>query len=109
MDSITFAKAMADETRQEIMRLLCCQWLCVGDVVEKLGAGSSARHVSQPTVSHHLAVLREAGLVYTRREGKQIFYSLNQDAVALCCGTLMQTFAPEKVVIPVQSLTTSSN
>jgi ArsR family transcriptional regulator, arsenate/arsenite/antimonite-responsive transcriptional repressor len=109
MDSITFAKAMADETRQEIMRLLCCQWLCVGDVVEKLGAGSSARHVRQPTVSHHLAVLREAGLVYTRREGKQIFYSLNQDAVALCCGTLMQTFAPEKVVIPVQSLTTSSN
>jgi ArsR family transcriptional regulator len=104
MDSITFAKAMADETRQEIMRLLCCQWLCVGDVVEKLGKGSPARQVSQPTVSHHLAVLREADLVHTRREGKQIFYSLNQDAVAVCCGTLMQTFAPERVVIPLQSL-----
>ena len=98
MDAITFAKAMADETRQEIMRLLCCQWLCVGDVVGKMG------HVSQPTVSHHLAVLREAGLVYTRREGKQVYYSLNQDAVAVCCGTLMQTFAPERVVIPLQSL-----
>ncbi len=98
MDAITFAKAMADETRQEIMRLLCCQWLCVGDVVEKMG------HVSQPTVSHHLAVLREAGLVHTRREGKQVYYSLNQDAVAVCCGTLMQTFAPERVVIPLQSL-----
>ena len=94
MNSITFAKAMADETRQEIMRLLCCQWLYVGDVVDKLG------NVSQPTVSHHLAVLREAELVHTRREGKQIFYSLNQDAVAVCCGSLMQTFAPEKVVIP---------
>jgi len=98
MNSITFAKAMADETRQEIMRLLCCQWLCVGDVVEKMG------HVSQPTVSHHLAVLREAGLVHARREGKQIFYSLNQDAVAVCCGTLMQTFAPERVVIPLHSI-----
>ena len=98
MNSITFAKAMADETRQEIMRLLCCEWLCVGDVVEKLG------NVSQPTVSHHLAVLREAELVHARREGKQVFYSLNQDAVAVCCGTLMQTFAPEKVVIPVDSL-----
>jgi ArsR family transcriptional regulator len=98
MNSITFAKAMADETRQEIMRLLCCQWLCVGDVVEKMG------NVSQPTVSHHLSVLREAGLVYMRREGKQIFYSLNQDAVAVCCGTLLQTFAPEKSVIPVQML-----
>ncbi len=101
MNSITFAKAMADETRQQIMRLLCCEWLCVGDVVDKLG------NVSQPTVSHHLAVLRDAGLVHTRREGKQVFYSLNQDAVAVCCGTLMQNFAPERTVIPVQSLNTT--
>ena len=101
MDAITFAKAMADETRQDIMRLLCCDWLCVSDVVDKLG------NVSQPTVSHHLAVLREAELVFTRREGKQIFYSLNQDAVAVCCGTLMQTFAPERAVIPLQSIRSS--
>lgn len=90
MNSVTFGKAIADETRQNIMRHLCCQWLCVSDVVDRLG------NVSQPTVSHHLAVLREAGLVDTRREGKQIFYSLNQDAVAICCGTLMQSFAPER-------------
>ena len=90
MDSITFAKAIADQTRQEIMRLLCCQWYCVGDLVERTG-------VSQPTVSHHLAVLREAGLVTGRREGKQVFYTLNQDAVAVCCGVLMQNFAPEVV------------
>ena len=89
IDPITFGKAIADETRQKIMNLLCCQWLCVSDVVERLG------DVSQPTVSHHLSILREAGLVHTRREGKQIFYSLNQDAVAICCGTLMQKFAPE--------------
>ena len=69
MDSVTFAKAIADQTRQEIMRLLCCQWLPVGEVVEQTG-------VSQPTVSHHLAILREAGLVSTRREGKQVFYTL---------------------------------
>lgn len=98
IDPILFAKAMADETRQAIMRHLCCQWLCVGDVVERVGA------VSQPTVSHHLSVLREAGLVHTRREGKQVFYSLNQDAVAVCCGQLMAVFAPERTldsVIPV--------
>lgn len=92
MNSITFAKAIADETRQNIMCHLCCRWLCVGDVVDRLG------NVSQPTVSHHLAVLREAGLVDTRREGKQIFYSLNQDAIAICCGTLIQRFAPDKKV-----------
>ncbi|MFQ5400556.1 MAG: ArsR/SmtB family transcription factor [Anaerolineae bacterium] len=91
MNSVTFAKAMADDTRQKIMRLLCCQWLCVSDVVEKLGG------VSQPTVSHHLSILRQAGLVHTRREGKQVFYSLNQDEVAVCCGMLMQNFAPEKL------------
>lgn len=95
-DVITFAKAMADDTRQQIMRLLCCNWLCVNDVVAQLD------QVSQPTVSHHLRVLREAGLVNTRREGKQIFYSLNQDAVALCCGVLMQNFAPEKLEVSAE-------
>ena len=89
IDPITFGKAIADETRQKIMNHLCCQWLCVSDVVDKLGG------VSQPTVSHHLAILRDAGLVHTRREGKQIFYSLNQGAVASCCGILMQKYAPE--------------
>jgi ArsR family transcriptional regulator len=93
IDSITFAKAMADDTRQKIMNHLCCQWLCVSDVVDKMGG------VTQPTVSHHLAILRDAGLVHTRREGKQIFYSLNQDAVAVCCGVLMQNFAPERVLL----------
>ncbi len=91
MNSVTFGKAIADETRQNIMRLLCCQWLCVNDVVAQLG------NVTQPTVSHHLSILRDAELVHTRREGKQIYYSLNQDAVAVCCGTIMQIFAPQKV------------
>ena len=87
-DSVTFAKTMADETRQHIMRMLCCEWLCVSDIVDKTG-------VSQPTVSHHLGVLRSTGLVTTRREGKQVFYTLNQNAIASCCGVLMQDFAPE--------------
>lgn len=102
MDSLLFAKAIADETRQKIMSLLCCNWFCVSDVVDQLG------DVSQPTVSHHLSVLREAGLVHSRREGKQIFYSLNQDAVAVCCGNILVKFAPDTVesgsVIPLGSV-----
>jgi ArsR family transcriptional regulator, arsenate/arsenite/antimonite-responsive transcriptional repressor len=94
MDSITFAKAIADETRQKIMGLLCCQWLCVSDVVARLG------EVSQPTVSHHLSILRDADLVHTRRDGKQMFYTLNQDAVAFCCNNLIFKFAPDKVETP---------
>jgi len=85
---VLFAKALADETRQKIMNLVCCQQLSVNEIVEQLD-------VSQPTVSHHLAILRESGLVDVREEGKQTFYSLNQERVAFCCGQLMLKFAPE--------------
>ena len=88
VDPVLFAKALADETRQKIMNLVCCKWLSVNEVVEQL-------NVTQPTVSHHLAILREAGLVQVREEGKQTFYSLNQERVAFCCGQLMIKFAPE--------------
>jgi ArsR family transcriptional regulator len=88
-DPLLFAKALADETRQRIMSLCCCGWLSVNEIVEKT-------RVTQPTVSHHLAVLREAGLVRVREQGKQTFYSLNQDRVVMCCGQLMVKFAPEQ-------------
>ena len=88
INPVLFAKALADETRQKIMNLVCCQWLSVNAIVEQL-------NVTQPTVSHHLALLRDAGLVNVREEGKQTFYSLNQERVAYCCGQLMIKFAPE--------------
>ncbi len=87
-DPVLFAKAIADETRQKIMNICCCESLSVNEIVEKLD-------VSQPTVSHHLAILREAELVTVRDEGKQTFYSLNQERVSFCCGQLMIKFAPE--------------
>lgn len=89
-DFILFAKAFADETRQKIMRYCCCEWRSVNEIVESLG------NVTQPTVSHHLAILREAGLVHIRHEGKQTFYSLNQQKVVSCCGQLMINFAPDQ-------------
>lgn len=88
-EPVLFAKAIADETRQKIMRACCCSWVSVGELVEQIG-------VSQPTVSHHLAILREAGLVEARPEGKQTFYTLDQNRVVYCCGQLMTTFAPEQ-------------
>jgi len=88
-EPVLFAKAIADETRQKIMRACCCCWVSVGELVELIG-------VSQPTVSHHLAILREAGLVEARPEGKQTFYTLDQSRVVYCCGQLMTTFAPEE-------------
>lgn len=91
-DSVLFAKAIADETRQKIMRLCCCEWLSVGEIVERI-------QVTQPTVSHHLAILRQADLVHVREQGKQTFYRLNQKRITVCCGNLLANFAPETNVI----------
>ena len=88
-DPVTFAKALADETRQEIMSHLCCVWLSVNDIVDKLEG-----RVNQPTVSHHLKKLEDAHLVLVRQEGRQRFYTLNQQRMNVCCGVLVQTFAP---------------
>ena len=89
VNPVLFAKAIADETRQKIMSECCCCWISVGDLTNKLG-------VSQPTVSHHLAILRDAGLVNIREVGKQTFYTLNQESIVVCCGQIMTKFAPEK-------------
>jgi ArsR family transcriptional regulator len=90
IDPVLFAKVLADDTRQEIMKHLCCVWLSVNDVVDKLGG-----KVNQPTVSHHLKKLEEAGLVSVRQDGRQRFYTLDQAQITVCCGTLMRVFAPE--------------
>ncbi len=86
---VEFAKAIADSTRQKIMKYCCCDWRSVTDIVDHMG-------VTQPTVSHHLAILRDAGLVDVRHEGKLTFYRLDQKKIVNCCGVLSQTFAPEE-------------
>ena len=97
---VLFAKALADETRQEIMTHLCCVWLNVNDLVEKMDG-----KVNQPTVSHHLKKLEEANLVYVREEGRFRYYTLNQEQFTVCCGLLVKNFAPnyaEKGIVPDQ-------
>ncbi len=95
MGTVDFAKALADETRQKIMEICCCRKLSVSEIVEQL-------NVTQPTVSHHLKVLRDAGLVDVERRGKEIYYTLNQDRVAKACCQVAGTFAPEVPVEMVQ-------
>ena len=88
IDTVKFGKALADETRQKIMALCCCQQLSVSEIVEAL-------NVAQPTVSHHLKILKEAGLVSAERRGKQILYSMNQQRLAQACCQVAENFAPE--------------
>ena len=65
-------KALGDATRVQIVRLLVEQGerLCVCHI-------EGAFALSQPTISHHLKVLREAGLVTTERRGVWIYYSVD--------------------------------
>jgi DNA-binding transcriptional ArsR family regulator len=90
IDRVAFAKAIADETRQVIMHELCCAWLSVSEVVEKMEG-----RVNQPTVSHHLKKLERAGLVRVRVEGRRRLYTLDQQRVKRCCGALTSSFAPD--------------
>jgi DNA-binding transcriptional ArsR family regulator len=62
--------ALADDTRQQIIVMLSRREMSVNEI-------AGAFCISQPSVSHHLAVLRSAQLVQTRREGQRMVYSLN--------------------------------
>jgi ArsR family transcriptional regulator, arsenate/arsenite/antimonite-responsive transcriptional repressor len=78
-------KALGDPIRLEIVKLLLGKELCVCDIL-------AAFKVSQPTISHHLKVLKYAGLVNDNRDGKWIYYSLNPEAIAQV-SELLQEFA----------------
>ena len=69
-----FFKIMGDNTRIQILCALAQNEMCVCDLV-------SVVNVSRSAMSHQLRILRHAHLVKSRREGKNIFYSLDDDHV----------------------------
>lgn len=76
--------ALAEPARLRVMSMLAAAEggeVCVCDLVGPLGK-------SQPTVSHHLKVLVEAGLVVGERRGKWVWYSLVPDGLAALSGAL---------------------
>src|SRR6201997_1928829 len=66
--------AVAEPRRREILRYLALQERPVGEIVAALG-------LEQPSVSKHLRVLRDVGLVRVRREGRNMLYSLDAEAI----------------------------
>lgn len=89
IDCVEFCKAMADDTRQKILVLLLDGEKCVSDIVETFDT-------SQPTISHHLSILKQFKLVTSRKEGKLVFYDINRDNLVECCGVLMAKFDAEE-------------
>jgi len=92
-DCVSFCRALGDETRQAILQLLQKK----GEMGVTAIVAAFARH-SQPTISHHLKILRHEDLVTSRRAGKEILYSLNGDNVEECCGMLWTKFVPTKSI-----------
>jgi DNA-binding transcriptional ArsR family regulator len=66
--------AVAEPRRRDILSFLALQEHPVADIVEEL-------RLEQPSVSKHLRVLREVGLVNVRREGRHMFYRTNAEAI----------------------------
>ena len=89
IDCVEFCKALADGTRQRILVMLAEKEMCVGDIV-------AAFHISQPTISHHLSILKQFKLVTSRKDGKQVYYTANHDNVVECCGRLMAKFEAQE-------------
>ncbi|WP_426177699.1 autorepressor SdpR family transcription factor [Massilia sp. TWR1-2-2] len=67
-------KAIADPTRREILHMLRKEAMTAGELAQRFD-------MSKPGMSHHFAVLKDAGLVTARRDGQTIWYALNTTVV----------------------------
>lgn len=91
MDDHTVAhtfKALGDENRIYILKLLRGGEKCACELVE-------AMEISQPTLSHHMKILVDAGLVSSRKDGKWTHYTINCDDACQVRRMLMEVLSPE--------------
>jgi DNA-binding transcriptional ArsR family regulator len=82
-------KALGDETRQKILLLLHDQPMNVNRIVEHFT-------LAQPTISRHLAVLRQAQLVTGKRSRQQIIYRLAPETLQHLCDTFFAAFCTKE-------------
>jgi transcriptional regulator, ArsR family len=68
-------KALFDETRLKIIEMLSCGEMCAYDILEFF-------HITQPTLSYHMKVLTESGLIDGRRDGAWMKYRINLERVS---------------------------
>ncbi len=82
-DLVKIFKALADKTRQDIIEMLADEEMNVTDICE-------AFKISQPTVSHHLHILKESELVNTRKEGKNVYYYVRKEIMRDAFGRVVE-------------------
>lgn len=71
-DTVKVFKAFCDENRLKILAQLRTGEKCACKLLDEL-------HITQPTLSHHMKLLCDADIVQGRKEGKWVYYSLNQE------------------------------
>lgn len=87
---LKFFKAACDEQRQGILDVIHTQGsIKVNDIVAQM-------NISQPTVSHHLKIMIEAGMVSAEKKGKEVYYTIEEDAIRACCEGFQKKFCPCK-------------
>ena len=74
LDPIDLLRALAEPTRLQIVRMLKGRERCVCELTDALGA-------AQSRLSFHLKVLRDAGILVDRKEGRWVYYSLQEDVL----------------------------
>src|SRR5215212_18313 len=82
-------RALADPTRREILQLLRAGEMSAGEIAKRFD-------MTKPSMSHHFAILKQADLVTTRREGQQIIYALNTTVMEDLATILWGLFASSR-------------
>lgn len=88
-EAVAVLKMLANEDRLLLLCQLSQGEMCVGDLEEQLG-------IRQPTLSQQLGVLRAEGVVSTRRQGKNIFYSIKDPAALEIMSVLYRLYCPKE-------------
>lgn len=88
-DTAKLLKVIANPKRLKIVDMLSCGELCACRILD-------AFQITQPTLSHDMKLLVDAGIVNDRREGKNIYYSLNNDVLDQLQKTLASIFTEKE-------------
>lgn len=71
---VALFKAISDQTRLKIVTLLSCGEMCACQLLNNF-------HITQPTLSYHMRILSESGIVNGRRDGAWMYYSINSAVI----------------------------
>ena len=77
--------ALSDKTRLKILELVKETPYCVSDICKQFD-------MTQPSISHHLDILKRAGLVESEKKGREVYYKFIQNTIVECCGKQFSVF-----------------